>query len=103
MRREPEKIDWKFFHWLRLVNGKHAENDSKELDNGAVQQRERRNKPDRQREDGQAIDVARLVCGKTPDKAFHELGAHRIGRGDGRAASQACSQKIALRPVPIIG
>ena len=39
---------------LRLVNWKHAENDSEELDNGAVEQRDRRNKPDRQREDGQA-------------------------------------------------
>ena len=57
---------------LRLVNWKHAENGSVELDNGAVQQRDRRNKPDRQREDGQAIDVARLVCDKTPDIAFHE-------------------------------
>lgn len=57
---------------LRLVNGKHAENGSEELDNGAVQQRDRRNKPDRQREDGQAIDVAGLVSDKTPDVAFHE-------------------------------
>jgi hypothetical protein len=50
------------------VDGKHAENGSEELDNGAVQQRDRRNKPDH----GQAIDVARLVFDKTPDVAFHE-------------------------------
>ena len=35
--------------------GKHPENSSKELDDGAVHQRKRSNKPDRQREDGQAI------------------------------------------------
>jgi hypothetical protein len=65
---------------LRLVNWKHAENGSEELDNGAVQQRDRRNKSDRQREDSQAIDVAGLVCDKTPDIAFHENwgSQHRI-------------------------
>jgi hypothetical protein len=74
-RREHEKIDWKFFHWLRLVNWKHAENGSEELDNGAVQHRDRRNKPDNQREDGQGIHVARLVCDKTPDS----LNKHAAG------------------------
>ena len=36
-------------YWLRLANWKHAENGNKELDNGAVQHRDRRNKPDNQR------------------------------------------------------
>ena len=57
---------------LRLANWKHPENGSEELDNGAVQQRDRGNKPDRQGEDGQAIDVARLVSDKTLDIAFHD-------------------------------
>jgi hypothetical protein len=35
------------------VNWKHPENGSEELDNGAVQQPNRRSKPDRQREHGQ--------------------------------------------------
>jgi hypothetical protein len=64
-----------FFHWLRLVNWKHTENGSEELDNGAVQHRDRRNKPDNQREDGQGIHVARLVCDKTPDS----LNKHAAG------------------------
>jgi hypothetical protein len=37
----------------------------------------RSNKPDRQREDGQAIfkaDSSSLVCNETPDKAFHRAG-----------------------------
>jgi hypothetical protein len=58
-----------------LVNRKHAENGSEELDNGAVQHRDRRNKPDNQGEDGQGIHVARLVCDKTPDS----LNKHAAG------------------------
>jgi hypothetical protein len=57
--------------------GKHTENGSKELDDGAVHQRKRSNKPDRQREDGQTIlkaDRSGLVCDKTQDKAFHRAG-----------------------------
>jgi ATP-dependent DNA ligase len=44
LRREPIE---KCKALLRLVNWEHAENDSEELDNGAVEQRDRRNKPDR--------------------------------------------------------
>jgi hypothetical protein len=62
-------------NFLRLVNWKHPENGSEELDNGAVQQPDRRSKPDRQREHGQAIHVARLVCDKTPDS----LNKHAAG------------------------
>ena len=60
-----------------MVNGKHAEDRSEELDNGAVQQHECRNKPDGQRENGQAIfkaHGARWVYDKTPDRAFHRPG-----------------------------
>ena len=57
--------------------GKHTENGSKELNDGAVHKRKRSDKPDRQREDGQAIFKAegpRLVFDKTPDEAFHRTG-----------------------------
>ena len=39
-----------------------------------MHKRKRSNKPDRQRENGQAIlkaEGARLICNKTPDNAFH--------------------------------
>ena len=57
--------------------GKHTENGSKELNDGAVHKRKRSDKPYRQREDGQAIfkaEGSRLVCDKTLDEAFHCAG-----------------------------
>jgi hypothetical protein len=57
------------------VNWKHAENGNEELDDSAVHQRERSNKPDNQSEDGQGINIARLVCDKTPDS----LNKHAAG------------------------
>jgi hypothetical protein len=56
---------------------KRTENGSVELDNRAVHQRKRRNKPDRQREDGQAIfkaQGARLVSDEAAEKAFYRAG-----------------------------
>jgi hypothetical protein len=58
-------------------NWHHTENESVELDNRVVHQRKRSNKPDRQREDGQAIfkaESARLVSDEAAEKAFHRAG-----------------------------
>jgi hypothetical protein len=54
-----------------------CQNACKELDDSAVHKRKCNDEPDRQRKDRQAIlkvEGSRLICDKTPNKAFHRAG-----------------------------